>query len=140
MDPLLPLLKYKWWIALPMNSLCRNLKTSVEVSFLWLTISRIYSNGIKHHPRYQPLFIVLRKQIRWCAQCLIYSVQAPSSPSSPTTNEPKYERRWLDTLSVPLLMARISRYKAGTDKLRFVIQQGGGCKSLQHHYCLWSRC
>ncbi|XP_034777343.1 gamma-2-syntrophin-like [Acipenser ruthenus] len=43
---------------------------------------------------------------------------APSSPSSPTTNEPKYEKRWLDTLSVPLLMARISRYKAGTDKLR----------------------
>nr|XP_013808386.1 PREDICTED: gamma-2-syntrophin [Apteryx mantelli mantelli] len=43
---------------------------------------------------------------------------APPSPSSPIANEPKYEKRWLDTLSVPLLMARISRYKAGTDKLR----------------------
>ncbi|KFP33277.1 Gamma-2-syntrophin, partial [Colius striatus] len=43
---------------------------------------------------------------------------APSSPSSPVANEPKYEKRWLDTLSVPLSMARISRYKAGTDKLR----------------------
>ncbi|XP_015205118.1 gamma-2-syntrophin [Lepisosteus oculatus] len=43
---------------------------------------------------------------------------APSSPSSPTANEPKYEKRWLDTLSIPLLMAQVSRYKAGTDKLR----------------------
>uniref|UniRef100_A0A803STQ0 Syntrophin gamma 2 n=1 Tax=Anolis carolinensis TaxID=28377 RepID=A0A803STQ0_ANOCA len=43
---------------------------------------------------------------------------APSSPSSPIANEPKYEKRWLDTLSVPLSMARISRYKAGTNKLR----------------------
>ncbi|XP_064380161.1 gamma-2-syntrophin-like [Dromaius novaehollandiae] len=44
--------------------------------------------------------------------------QAPSSPSSPIANEPKYEKRWLDTLSVPLSMAHILRYKAGTDKLR----------------------
>ncbi|MEJ1287348.1 syntrophin gamma 2 [Cricetulus griseus] len=43
---------------------------------------------------------------------------APSSPSSPIANEPKYEKRWLDTLSVPLSMARISRYKAGAEKLR----------------------
>ncbi|XP_064360247.1 gamma-2-syntrophin-like [Dromaius novaehollandiae] len=43
---------------------------------------------------------------------------APSSPSSPIVNEPKYKKRWLDTLSVPLSMAHISRYKAGTDKLR----------------------
>ncbi|MBN3301544.1 SNTG2 protein, partial [Amia calva] len=43
---------------------------------------------------------------------------APSSPSSPTANEPKYEKRWLDSLSIPLLMARVSNYKAGTDKLR----------------------
>ncbi|XP_075838211.1 gamma-2-syntrophin isoform X2 [Microtus pennsylvanicus] len=43
---------------------------------------------------------------------------APSSPSSPIANEPKYEKRWLDTLSVPLSMARISRYKAGTERLR----------------------
>uniref|UniRef100_A0A8C4WD72 Syntrophin gamma 2 n=1 Tax=Gopherus evgoodei TaxID=1825980 RepID=A0A8C4WD72_9SAUR len=53
-----------------------------------------------------------------CLLILIYSLQAPSSPSSPIANEPKYEKRWLDTLSVPLSMARISRYKAGTDKLR----------------------
>ncbi|XP_008590517.1 PREDICTED: gamma-2-syntrophin-like, partial [Galeopterus variegatus] len=44
--------------------------------------------------------------------------EAPSSPSSPIANEPKYEKRWLDTLSVPLSMARISRYKAGTEKSR----------------------
>uniref|UniRef100_A0A671M676 Syntrophin, gamma 2 n=1 Tax=Sinocyclocheilus anshuiensis TaxID=1608454 RepID=A0A671M676_9TELE len=49
---------------------------------------------------------------------LIYSVQAPSSPSSPSANEPKYEKRWLDAVSLPLFMARISRRKAATDKLR----------------------
>ncbi|XP_021571936.1 gamma-2-syntrophin-like, partial [Carlito syrichta] len=43
---------------------------------------------------------------------------ASSSPSSPIAKEPKYEKHWLDTLSVPLSMARISRYKAGTEKLR----------------------
>ncbi|XP_013359785.1 PREDICTED: gamma-2-syntrophin isoform X4 [Chinchilla lanigera] len=43
---------------------------------------------------------------------------APSLPSSPTADEPKYEKRWLDTLSIPLSMARISRYKAGTGSLR----------------------
>ncbi|XP_072356642.1 gamma-2-syntrophin [Scyliorhinus torazame] len=43
---------------------------------------------------------------------------APSSPSSPSANEPKYEKRWLDTLSVPLSMARVSRYRAGADQLR----------------------
>ncbi|KAI5764812.1 SNTG2 [Gulo gulo luscus] len=43
---------------------------------------------------------------------------ASSSPSSPVANEPKYEKRWLDALSVPLSMARISRYKAGAEKLR----------------------
>ncbi|XP_078503625.1 gamma-2-syntrophin [Lissotriton helveticus] len=43
---------------------------------------------------------------------------APSSPSSPSTNQSKYEKRWLDTLSLPLSMARISRFKAGTDTLR----------------------
>ncbi|XP_037669330.1 gamma-2-syntrophin isoform X2 [Choloepus didactylus] len=37
---------------------------------------------------------------------------APSSPSSPIANEPKYEKRWLDSLSVPLSMARISRSSA----------------------------
>ncbi|XP_072625048.1 gamma-2-syntrophin [Canis lupus baileyi] len=46
------------------------------------------------------------------------SSTAPSSPSSPVANEPKYEKRWLDTLSVPLSMARISRHKAGAETLR----------------------
>uniref|UniRef100_A0A7N8XRW3 Syntrophin, gamma 2 n=1 Tax=Mastacembelus armatus TaxID=205130 RepID=A0A7N8XRW3_9TELE len=41
-----------------------------------------------------------------------------ASPPSPSANEPKYEKRWLDAVSLPLLMARVSRYKAGTDKLR----------------------
>nr|XP_055028719.1 gamma-2-syntrophin [Misgurnus anguillicaudatus] len=43
---------------------------------------------------------------------------APSSPCSPSDNEPKYEKRWLDAVTLPLFMARISRRKAGTDKLR----------------------
>ncbi|KAL0969373.1 hypothetical protein UPYG_G00226200 [Umbra pygmaea] len=43
---------------------------------------------------------------------------APSLPSSPLANKPKYEKRWLDAVSLPLLMARVSRFKAGTDKLR----------------------
>ncbi|XP_075717269.1 gamma-2-syntrophin [Rhinoderma darwinii] len=43
---------------------------------------------------------------------------APSSPSSPTSQELKYEKRWIDELSIPLLMARISRFKASPVKLR----------------------
>nr|KAF6448910.1 syntrophin gamma 2 [Rousettus aegyptiacus] len=43
---------------------------------------------------------------------------APSSPSSLTANEPKYEKRWLDAWSVPLSMARISRYRAGPGRPR----------------------
>ncbi|XP_053567315.1 LOW QUALITY PROTEIN: gamma-2-syntrophin [Bombina bombina] len=43
---------------------------------------------------------------------------APSSPSSPTATQPKYEKRWTDTISIPLLMARISRFKASAEKLR----------------------
>ncbi|XP_012666041.1 gamma-2-syntrophin [Otolemur garnettii] len=43
---------------------------------------------------------------------------ALSPPSSPIAKEPKYEKRWLDALSVPLSMARISRHKAGAEKLR----------------------
>uniref|UniRef100_UPI0037E82DBB gamma-2-syntrophin n=1 Tax=Semicossyphus pulcher TaxID=241346 RepID=UPI0037E82DBB len=39
-------------------------------------------------------------------------------PPLPSANKPKYERRWLDAISLPLLMARVSRYKAGKDKLR----------------------
>ncbi|MEQ2248735.1 hypothetical protein ILYODFUR_021995, partial [Ilyodon furcidens] len=47
----------------------------------------------------------------------LFSIQA-ASPPSPSANEPKYEKRWLDAVCMPLLMARVSRYKAGTDKLR----------------------
>ncbi|XP_041929328.1 gamma-2-syntrophin [Alosa sapidissima] len=43
---------------------------------------------------------------------------APSSPSSPSANEPKYEKRWVDAVSLPLAMARVSRHKAGSHKLR----------------------
>uniref|UniRef100_A0A672MB04 Syntrophin, gamma 2 n=1 Tax=Sinocyclocheilus grahami TaxID=75366 RepID=A0A672MB04_SINGR len=59
---------------------------------------------------------------------------APSSPSSPSANEPKYEKRWLDAVSLPLFMARISRRKAATDKLRSnsfeVIALDGVCTHL----------
>ncbi|XP_060090575.1 gamma-2-syntrophin isoform X1 [Heteronotia binoei] len=63
---------------------------------------------------------------------------APSSPSSPIANEPKYEKRWLDTLCVPLSMARISRYKAGTNKLRsnaFEVLALDGVSSGILQYC-----
>nr|XP_020755683.1 gamma-2-syntrophin [Odocoileus virginianus texanus] len=43
---------------------------------------------------------------------------APSSPSSPVANEPKYEKRWLDALSLPLSMARVSSCRAGADTFR----------------------
>uniref|UniRef100_A0A8C6FUG1 Syntrophin gamma 2 n=1 Tax=Moschus moschiferus TaxID=68415 RepID=A0A8C6FUG1_MOSMO len=46
------------------------------------------------------------------------SAKAPSSPSSPVANEPKYEKRWLDALSLPLSMARVSRCRAGADTSR----------------------
>lgn len=71
----------------------------------------------------------LQRAVFWLVLCrltLAYFSQAPSSPSSPIANEPKYEKRWLDTLSVPLSMARISRYKAGTERLRYVTDVGGG--------------
>ncbi|XP_077864465.1 LOW QUALITY PROTEIN: gamma-2-syntrophin-like [Saccoglossus kowalevskii] len=35
-----------------------------------------------------------------------------------TTTSPKLEKRWSDVLMVPLLMARITRYMPGSDKLR----------------------
>ncbi|XP_068608139.1 gamma-2-syntrophin [Brachionichthys hirsutus] len=58
------------------------------------------------------------------------------SPTSPSANEPKYEKRWLDAVSLPLLMARVSRYKAGTDKLRsncfeVFAMDGAGANILQ---------
>uniref|UniRef100_A0A8C5MTG9 Syntrophin gamma 2 n=1 Tax=Leptobrachium leishanense TaxID=445787 RepID=A0A8C5MTG9_9ANUR len=43
---------------------------------------------------------------------------APSSPSSPAVKDLKYEKRWIDSLSIPLLMARISRFKTSPVKLR----------------------
>ncbi|XP_069461290.1 gamma-2-syntrophin [Ambystoma mexicanum] len=43
---------------------------------------------------------------------------APSSPSSPLRNERKFEKRWMDSILVPLSLARISRFKSGSDKLR----------------------
>nr|XP_057946312.1 gamma-2-syntrophin-like isoform X1 [Doryrhamphus excisus] len=46
------------------------------------------------------------------------SENTASSPPSPSANEPKYEKRWMDAVSLPLLMARVSRYKTGTDELR----------------------
>ncbi|XP_027856780.1 gamma-2-syntrophin isoform X1 [Xiphophorus couchianus] len=39
-------------------------------------------------------------------------------PPSPSANEPKYEKRWLDAVCLPLQMARVSRQRAGSDKLR----------------------
>ncbi|XP_036398110.1 gamma-2-syntrophin [Megalops cyprinoides] len=41
-----------------------------------------------------------------------------NSPCSPSVNEARYEKRWLDSVSLPLLLARVARYKAGGDKLR----------------------
>uniref|UniRef100_H2MTB4 Syntrophin, gamma 2 n=1 Tax=Oryzias latipes TaxID=8090 RepID=H2MTB4_ORYLA len=59
---------------------------------------------------------------------------AAPSPPSPSANEPKYEKRWLDDVCMPLLMARVSRYKAGTDKLRSncfqVFASGGTCTNI----------
>lgn len=78
----------------------------------------------------------LQRAVFWLVLCrltLPYFTQAPSSPSSPIANEPKYEKRWLDTLSVPLSMARISRYKAGTERLRYVTDAGGGANWWPWH-------
>ncbi|XP_023695137.1 gamma-2-syntrophin [Paramormyrops kingsleyae] len=44
--------------------------------------------------------------------------RVPSSPPSPSANEPKYKKCWVGAVSLPLLMARVSRCRAGTDKLR----------------------
>ncbi|XP_049551858.1 gamma-2-syntrophin [Orcinus orca] len=57
---------------------------------------------------------------------------APSSPSSPVANEPKYEKRWLDAVSLPLSMARVSRCRAGAQKVRssaFEVQALDGASS-----------
>ncbi|XP_012884321.1 PREDICTED: gamma-2-syntrophin [Dipodomys ordii] len=68
---------------------------------------------------------------------------APPSPSSPIANEPKFEKHWLDSVSVPLSVARISRYKAGTEKLRLsafevVAQDGASSGVLQ--FCSAQEC
>ncbi|XP_057598645.1 gamma-2-syntrophin [Hippopotamus amphibius kiboko] len=60
------------------------------------------------------------------------SSTAPSSPSSPAAKEPKYEKRWLDAVSLPLSMARVSRCRAGAEKLRssaFEVQALDGASS-----------
>ncbi|XP_007469321.1 PREDICTED: gamma-2-syntrophin [Lipotes vexillifer] len=57
---------------------------------------------------------------------------APSSPPSPVANEPKYEKRWLDAVSLPLSMARVSRCRAGAQKVRssaFEVQALDGASS-----------
>ncbi|XP_036728246.1 gamma-2-syntrophin isoform X3 [Balaenoptera musculus] len=57
---------------------------------------------------------------------------APSSPSSPVAHEPKYEKRWLDAVSLPLSMARVSRCRAGAEKVRssaFEVQALDGASS-----------
>lgn len=71
-----------------------------------------------------PLFLVL-SMILW-PLALVCSAQAPSSPSSPVADEPKYEKRWLGTLLLPLCMARASRCRAGADTLRCVTMSGVG--------------
>uniref|UniRef100_A0AAQ4R2K1 PDZ domain-containing protein n=1 Tax=Gasterosteus aculeatus aculeatus TaxID=481459 RepID=A0AAQ4R2K1_GASAC len=40
------------------------------------------------------------------------------SPPPPPADKPRYEKRWLDAVPLPLLMARVSRCKAATDQLR----------------------
>ncbi|XP_035287451.1 gamma-2-syntrophin [Anguilla anguilla] len=47
-----------------------------------------------------------------------YAPFSPLSPLSPSANEARYEKRWLDALPLPLLLARVSRYSAGSHKLR----------------------
>ncbi|XP_078711273.1 gamma-2-syntrophin-like [Lampetra fluviatilis] len=42
----------------------------------------------------------------------------PSSPSSPVSATPRWEKRWCDSLAIPLLLARISLYTPGSDQLR----------------------
>ncbi|XP_071497041.1 gamma-2-syntrophin-like [Diadema antillarum] len=43
------------------------------------------------------------------------TVHSPAQSPSP---QPKTQTRWVDMLSIPLLMARVSRYASGTDKIR----------------------
>uniref|UniRef100_A0A8C4Q6S0 Syntrophin, gamma 2 n=1 Tax=Eptatretus burgeri TaxID=7764 RepID=A0A8C4Q6S0_EPTBU len=44
--------------------------------------------------------------------------ETPSSPSSPVTAGPRWEKRWMDSHSLHLLLARISSYIPSTDQLR----------------------
>ncbi|KAM8915946.1 gamma-2-syntrophin [Spinachia spinachia] len=58
------------------------------------------------------------------------------SPPPPSADKPRYEKRWLDAVPLPLLMARVSRCKAGTDQLRsncfeVVALDGGRTNVLQ---------
>ncbi|KAJ7988672.1 hypothetical protein DPEC_G00311650 [Dallia pectoralis] len=68
---------------------------------------------------------------------------APSSPSSPPANEPMYKKRWLDAVSLPLVMARVSRYKAERDKLRsnsFEVCATEGASSNILQFCTAAEC
>ncbi|KAI1895918.1 hypothetical protein AGOR_G00111720 [Albula goreensis] len=47
-----------------------------------------------------------------------YAPCSPLSCLSPSTNEVRYEKHWLDALALPLLLARVSRYRTGNHKLR----------------------
>uniref|UniRef100_UPI00358E5838 gamma-2-syntrophin-like n=1 Tax=Myxine glutinosa TaxID=7769 RepID=UPI00358E5838 len=47
-----------------------------------------------------------------------YAKQTPSSPSSPVAAVPRWEKRWIDSHSLHLLLARISSYIPSTDQLR----------------------
>ncbi|KAL1257414.1 hypothetical protein QQF64_010658, partial [Cirrhinus molitorella] len=80
-----------------------------QIKFNYPALVRINSR-VKNMTRERPSHVI--------GDGLKTQPQAPSSPSSPSANEPKYEKRWLDAVSLPLFMARISRRKAGTDKLR----------------------
>ncbi|CAM9658150.1 unnamed protein product, partial [Lampetra planeri] len=46
------------------------------------------------------------------------SNSGPSPSSSPVSSRTRWEKQWCDALSLPLLMARVSRYTPGTDQLR----------------------
>lgn len=98
----------------------------LQAFFSWSGLIRVLWDGCLS---YKPL----QRAVFWLVLCrltLASFTQAPSSPSSPIANEPKYEKRWLDTLSVPLSMARISRYKAGTERLRYVTDVRSGEKLM----------
>ncbi|KAK7904614.1 hypothetical protein WMY93_017221 [Mugilogobius chulae] len=81
----------------------------VNITLCILQVSSCISNEQLRHNLLQHIYMIMLKSAS--------GLDAPSPPS-PSANEPKYEKRWLDDVCLPLTMARVSRYKAGTDKLR----------------------